>query len=170
MKMDKRTIINPFQLAMLVSGWMTLWPVTKLWTSIFLEVTRRRHWPMLSAVSPYGTRNTSSFQTPYHGHRLLLVAVHMSSKGHRLLVAVHMSSKVRMSSKGHRLLLAAVHMSIKVHTYMRGTPALVHHQLHILRVRKFHSSGTVRRLGRELESRKPSRLLRSYQRKKLTRN
>src|SRR5664279_4130324 len=106
----------------------------------------RRHWAMSSAVSPYGTRNTSSFQTPCQGH--------LSSKGHRLLlVAVH------LSSQGHRLLLVAVHLSSKVHTYLRGTPARVHH-LDIRRVRKRPLSGPVRRLGRNLERRKHRRLLR----------
>jgi hypothetical protein len=122
-----------------------------------MSVTMRRQWAMSSAVSPYGTRNTSSFPR-------------MISQGHRLLlVAVHVSSKVHMSSKDHRHLLVAVHMSRKVHTYMRGTPTRVHH-LDILSVRKYPLSGTVRRLGRDLEKRKPSRLFRSYLGKKLSRN
>src|SRR5664279_696700 len=126
--MEQRTIISPFQLTVLLSGWMTLCLLMKQWILIFLEVTMRRHWAMSSVVSPYGKRNTSSFQAPCQGHRLLLLAVHMSnkvhmsSKGHRLLVVA-----VHMSSKGHRLLVVAVHMSSKVHTYLRGGPARVHH-------------------------------------------
>jgi hypothetical protein len=60
-------------------------------------------------------------------------------------------------------------MSSKVHTYLRGTPARVHH-LEILRVRLHPLSGMVRRLGRDLERRNHCRLLRSYLGKKLSRN
>ena len=150
----------------------------KQWILIILEVTRRRHWAMSSAVSPSGKKNTSSFQAPCQGHRLLVVEVrmcnkvHMSRKGHRLLLlAVHMSCKghrllllaVHMSSKGHQLLVVAVHMSNKVHTYRRGGPARVHH-LGYLRV-----SGTVRRLGGCLDWREHRRLFRSYLGKALKR-